>query len=303
MKLSEIQIDGGTQCRDELDDSVVAEYAEAIRAGDDFPPATVFFDGSKHWLADGFHRYHAYKRAGAIEIPADIRNGTRRDAILYSSGANKQHGLRRSVAAKRNAVTNLLRDDEWSLWSDREIARHCGVSHPFVASLRAPKSQKPLETLPLAEETKGKPLETLPLAEETKGKPLETLPLAEEMVSTQVAPKSSAAALQDRENKAAPAENKEVDYKAECEKLSNALDIAQNDINELTADNNAMGAVFDSDDKLAEATKKIAQLLAENRVLQERVNGLMNEKNRALQELKRALNKIKKLEAVSDAGY
>ena len=30
----------------------------------------------------------------------------------------------------------LLSDDEWGKWSDREIARICNVSHPFVAGRR-----------------------------------------------------------------------------------------------------------------------------------------------------------------------
>lgn len=30
----------------------------------------------------------------------------------------------------------LLNDLEWSQWSDREIARRCGVAHPFVGKLR-----------------------------------------------------------------------------------------------------------------------------------------------------------------------
>ncbi len=33
-------------------------------------------------------------------------------------------------------VTLLLNDDEWSAWSDREIARRCAVSQPFVSKMR-----------------------------------------------------------------------------------------------------------------------------------------------------------------------
>nr|WP_244557034.1 hypothetical protein [Fulvimarina manganoxydans] len=67
---------------------------------------------------------------------ADIRQGTRRDAILHSVGANATHGMRRTNADKRRAVTRLLEDAEWAAWSDREIARRCGVSQPFVGSMR-----------------------------------------------------------------------------------------------------------------------------------------------------------------------
>ena len=62
--------------------------------------------------------------------------GSRRDAILYSVGANQAHGLRRSNADKRKAVMTLLGDEEWSQWSNREIGRRCGVSPEFVNRLR-----------------------------------------------------------------------------------------------------------------------------------------------------------------------
>lgn len=59
-----------------------------------------------------------------------------RDAILFSVGVNSSHGLRRTNADKRRSVMRLLDDAEWSTWSDREIARRCGVSQPFVGNLR-----------------------------------------------------------------------------------------------------------------------------------------------------------------------
>ena len=36
---------------------------------------------------------------------------------------------------KRRIVTRMLQDPEWGTWSDREIARHCGVSN-FIVSKR-----------------------------------------------------------------------------------------------------------------------------------------------------------------------
>lgn len=37
---------------------------------------------------------------------------------------------------KRKAVKTLLEDQEWSQWSDSEIARQAGVSAPFVKKIR-----------------------------------------------------------------------------------------------------------------------------------------------------------------------
>ena len=102
-----------------------------------------------HWLGDGFHRLLAHQEAhgSTVEIAAMVKAGTRRDAVLAAAGANAAHGLRRSAADKARAVDALLTDDEWGLWSDREIGRRCNVSHPFVAKRRAllPESEETSE--------------------------------------------------------------------------------------------------------------------------------------------------------------
>ncbi|RVT80585.1 hypothetical protein EM858_04140 [Agrobacterium sp. CNPSo 2736] len=130
-------MDGGTQSRASVVPAVVADYADAMRNGAVFPPIVLFHDGKAYWLADGFHRYHALKATGAQRVIADVHQGTRRDAILFSVGANASHGLRRTNEDKRRAVSTLLQDAEWSTWSDREIAKRCGVDHKTVSSARA----------------------------------------------------------------------------------------------------------------------------------------------------------------------
>ena len=136
IKLSKINIGGGTQPREDIDEEIVSEYAECMKEGDKFPPVVLFNDGAKYWLADGFHRYHASKKIGYLEIEADVKQGTKRDAILYSVSANSKHGLRRSNADKRKAVLTLLNDEEWSKWSDNEISKKCEVSQPTVSKYR-----------------------------------------------------------------------------------------------------------------------------------------------------------------------
>lgn len=136
IKIDQIRIDGGTQSRAAINLDVVAEYADAVGAGTEFPPVIVFFDGSSYWLADGFHRYEAYAKSGADYLPADVRQGSRRDAVLFSVGANASHGLRRTNDDKRRAVMVLLSDPEWSNWTDREIARQAGVHYNFVGKMR-----------------------------------------------------------------------------------------------------------------------------------------------------------------------
>ena len=157
-----IRIDGGTQSREKLDQAVVDEYAELMKEGTEFPPISVVHDGNEYYLSDGFHRLLAAQRAGKASINCDVITGTLRDAILYSLSANASHGLRRTVEDRRKAVMTMLEDFEWGEWSDREIARQCHVSHPFVAKLRAamkPEKKGGNITTPKAEKKEPKAAE------------------------------------------------------------------------------------------------------------------------------------------------
>ena len=147
IKLDEIRIDGGTQQRCEINQDIVSEYASALIDGIEFPAVTLFLDGVDYWLADGFHRVLAHQRVKSVDIHAEVIKGNKRDALLYSTGANNTHGLRVTNADKRKSVLVLLSDPEWSQWSNRQIAKHCYVSHTFVENLRS----KGVATLPLSE--------------------------------------------------------------------------------------------------------------------------------------------------------
>jgi phage gp37-like protein len=138
LHISQIRRDGGTQSRVKNDEATVAEYAEVMSINvNNFPAVVVFFDGTDHWLADGFHRLAALERIGRTsDFPVHIFKGDRRSAILHSVRSNTTHGLRRSNEDKRHSVKMLLEDEEWALWSNREIAKKCAVSDHLVAEVR-----------------------------------------------------------------------------------------------------------------------------------------------------------------------
>ena len=69
------------------------------------------------------------------EIPAPPRSGADWNAFVD----------------KRMAVLLLLNSEKWAQWSNREIARHCKVSNPFVAKVRSDR----LETFPDAGNREG----------------------------------------------------------------------------------------------------------------------------------------------------
>ena len=178
--LDKIRIDCGTQSRTEIKHAVIDHYAKLLKDGVVFPAVKVFFDGTAYYLADGYHRYFANKVVGSPGINCDVVNGTLRDAQLYSFGANHDHGLQRTIADKVKAVTTMLQDLEWSDWSDREIARACNVSHPFVAKIRAELGQKKQDSVKFERDGKVMQMDTKNKTERKLPKEnLETLPDAE----------------------------------------------------------------------------------------------------------------------------
>lgn len=136
LNLGALVLDQKLQSRAEINEQTIEDYAESLKQGDEFPPVLTYFDGISYYLTDGYHRYHAHKKAGKAGIICEVVNGTFTDAVLRATSVNSKHGMRRTYADKRKAVMTLLDDFEWSQWSNSEIARHCGVSHTFVASLR-----------------------------------------------------------------------------------------------------------------------------------------------------------------------
>lgn len=130
LKLDQVNIEGGTQARAEINHTTVSEYAEHL---DDLPPVDVFFDGVKYWLAEGFHRWHAHKKKGRATIACRKHLGTVRAAILFAVGANAENALQLTDADRRHACRMLLTDSEWGKWSKEEIARQCRVSPWLVA--------------------------------------------------------------------------------------------------------------------------------------------------------------------------
>src|SRR5262245_36999695 len=130
-----LRCDADVQPRLALSEAHIRAYAALLQEGHQLGTIVVFQNGLDYYLADGFHRVAAAKSIGLAELPAETRVGTKRDAVLYACGTNK-HGKPLSHGDKQRVVRHVLEDAEWGQWSDREIARHCGVSHVFVAKLR-----------------------------------------------------------------------------------------------------------------------------------------------------------------------
>lgn len=137
IQLQKIRLDGGTQPRKEIDEPLVQHYTEVLLEGKaTFPPIDLWFDGKSYWPSDGFHRFHAHKRAGFLDIEANVNQGTKRDAFLACLKANGKHGKPRTPDERRWVVQLALEDIELGEKTDVEIAAICDVSSMTVGRVR-----------------------------------------------------------------------------------------------------------------------------------------------------------------------
>lgn len=133
--MDHIRMDGAAQCRAEVCEETVAEYAAAFAAGAVLPPVEVLVDGKDYYPWDGFHRILAAHRAGLKAVRCNVSKGTREEARWLSCGANKIHGKKRTNEDKQCAVKMALTLQPEL--SDRAIGDHCGVDHKTVAVVRS----------------------------------------------------------------------------------------------------------------------------------------------------------------------
>jgi len=111
LSLDLLVLDSDTQARVSISDDTVDSYAEVVEESNEwpFPAIDVFFDGSKYYIADGFHRYLTAQRLKRSSIPCLVHKGTAKEAKIFGMTANDQHGLRMSREDKRSCVQWLIK--------------------------------------------------------------------------------------------------------------------------------------------------------------------------------------------------
>jgi FtsZ-binding cell division protein ZapB len=322
LPLSAIRTNGGTQTRVQLNAAAVKEYGEAMTEGVHFPPVIVFFDGTDHWLADGFHRVQASMDIGALSITSEVRPGDQRAARLFSTGANGAHGVPPTVADKRRAVMTMLNDAEWATWSDRDVSRQCKVSHPFVAKMRASLETKRNPIFP--DSRPESHLETFPDSPAETVKKVSRGGKAYEMKTDGVSKANKARATPADEPTVAtpPERHDEAPGPVKASKASGSPEVAElmAIIADLKAKNEALTeevealrevaagadetlkelvlvqAIVDANPPLAEAVAKAKQLSAEVFSLRESNRALQSETNEAIRLCKAAQRRADRLE-------
>ncbi|SEL64073.1 hypothetical protein [Nitrosovibrio tenuis] len=294
IKISQIKLNELTQSRVDINDEIVSDYEEAYMQGARLPDIKVYFDGAEYWLADGYHRYHAASKIELLEIDADVVQGTRRDAILYSVGANAEHGLRRTPADKRKAVQTLLDDQEWSQWSNNLIAKRCAVSHTLVNEVR-----RTLEAASSAESNTDSESGTV------KRKFVTSSGNTTEMNTARIGRKSKSHQWegpgQDENEKRAAQPDPDIVQTSSIPDemvLVNKYEYQEITLSyeELLNDNARMQKIVDATEGLSEAMAEIRRLSENVRILERRNDGLMREKNEAIRLTKWGQRKCAQLE-------
>lgn len=138
------KIETSIQPRYRMDQSVIDEYAEAMKAGSKFPPIDVFREnGSERYiLVDGHHRLYAAMKNSRSKISANVHRGDKAAALHFALTANTEHGLRRSNADKRKIVLLAMNEPNYDSLSLREMGDLCRVSHELVRGIKQEINEK-----------------------------------------------------------------------------------------------------------------------------------------------------------------
>jgi|SRR5215213_1709998 len=82
LRIDEILADAPVDPDAHLDPTRVERYAEIV---DDLPPVVVFETPEGLFLVDGYHRVAAARRPGPETVEAEVRRGSRHDALRYAT--------------------------------------------------------------------------------------------------------------------------------------------------------------------------------------------------------------------------
>jgi ParB-like nuclease domain len=92
-----------------LDAARVEHYAQRLGA---LPPVVVFDTAEGLLLADGYHRVAAARRHGLETVEAEVRNGSRHEALQYAATVE---ATQRGISIEE--VTSYIRRRSQGLWT------------------------------------------------------------------------------------------------------------------------------------------------------------------------------------------
>lgn len=131
LNIDQIVCDAELKVRVEIDEATVDDYFNVMETEDDvkkFPKPTVYFDGWRYLLVDGYHRYLAVLRRQYKTMTVEVIDGTKDEAILAAVRLNMNHGLRFKDGDWEKIITMISTKEQWKNWTNRRLAEvlNCG---------------------------------------------------------------------------------------------------------------------------------------------------------------------------------
>ena len=223
--IADLNLDAAINARVEINQAVVEEYKDLFRDKEEtmlqvpivpkvnpLNPCVLRAKTGGFYILDGWHRVLAAKALGLDRIVVTLYGGDRtytlEEARVLSATVNTAHGLRRSDADKRKAVTILLTDEPGR--TNDATARLAGVSPSLVAAVR--REMVDAGTLTLPQTTAEKVQAAI---DKAGGKKLSVRQLAEAAgVSKSTAARAAAETSQKSKNGNGTANRRDKDAKA-----------------------------------------------------------------------------------------
>ncbi len=131
LALRDIVVDSSVDIRERLDEPTISTYMEVF---DRLPPITVFETPEGMILADGFHRVSAATRLGHQEVEADVKKGTRQDALEFAASANATGGLRLTSEERRLGIRRLV--GLHPEWGNSEVSSRMACNDELVRQVK-----------------------------------------------------------------------------------------------------------------------------------------------------------------------
>ncbi len=142
VNLSEIECHEYLKIRDFPDKDTIDELVNKLRSGQVLPPVILMRDlmrdpeSDKLYPLDGDYRVIAKRNLRAEAVEAIVVDCTLRQGLLLRLMLNNSHAKSLTKREKIRSVAKLLKDEFWTICSDREIARYCGSYGSQVAKIR-----------------------------------------------------------------------------------------------------------------------------------------------------------------------
>ncbi len=111
LALKDLIVDPAISIRRRLNEQLVEDYMPIL---ENLPAVLAYATPEGKLLTDGFHRYEAAVRRGWTHIKAEVRKGTRKDALTQAVLANLAHGMRLTAEERRDAVLRIAEVRGWN---------------------------------------------------------------------------------------------------------------------------------------------------------------------------------------------